>query len=92
LQGRIDQESGRRPVVLPTQLLNRHLRYPGHSFFAGLSAPLVLRSRDARSQLRQSGRSAVLEVSSRKMKTGRAGMAPVRNPLDKDKSHADHEG
>lgn len=26
------------------------------------------------------------------MKTGRAGKAPVRNPLDKDKSHADHEG
>ena len=72
-------------------LLNRRLRYPGHSFFAGLSVPLVLRSRDARSQLRQSGRSAVLEVSSRKMKTGRAGNAPVRNSLDKDKSHADHE-
>lgn len=50
----------RSPIVLlPTQLLNRHLRYPGHSFFAGLSAPLVLRGRDARSQLRQSGRSAV---------------------------------
>lgn len=40
------------------------LRHPGHSSFAGLSAPLVRRSRDARSQVRQSGRSAVREVSS----------------------------
>jgi hypothetical protein len=56
----------RRSVLLPTQLLNRRLRDPSHLFFAGLSAPLVLRSRNARSQLRQSGRSAVLEVSSRK--------------------------
>jgi len=86
------ERTDRRSVLLPTRALNRRLRYPGHSFFAGLSAPLVLRSRDARSQLRQSGRSAVLEVSSRKMKTGRAGKAPVRNPLDKDKSHADHQG
>ena len=92
MQGRIDQESARRSVLLPTRTLNRRLRYPGHSFFAGLSAPLVLHSRDARPQLRQSGRSAVLEVSSRKMKTGRAGKAPVRNSLDKDISHADHEG
>lgn len=92
MQGRIDQESARRSVLLPTRTLNRRLRYPGHSFFAGLSAPLVLHSRDARPQLRQSGRSAVLEVSSRKMKTGRAGKAPVRNSLDKDESHADHQG
>ena len=86
------EKTGRRSVLLPTRALNRRLRYPGHSSFAGLSAPLVLRSRDARSQLRPSGRSAVREVSSRKMKTGRAGMAPVRNSLDKDKSNADHQG
>ncbi len=60
------ERTGRRSVLLPTLTLNRRLRYPGYSFFAGLSAPLVLRSRDARSQLRQSGRSAVREVSSRK--------------------------
>jgi hypothetical protein len=27
-----------------------------------------------------------------KMKTGRADEVPARKPLDKDKSHADHEG
>ncbi len=57
---------GRRSVLLPTLSLNRRLRDPGRLSFAGLAAPLVLPSRDARPQLRQSGRSAVREVSSRK--------------------------
>jgi hypothetical protein len=61
-----EEGTGRRSVLLPPLSLNRHLRHPGHSSFAGLLAPLVLRGRHARSQLRQSGRSAVREMSSRK--------------------------
>ena len=40
--------------------------HPGNSSFAGPLAPLVLRRRDARRQLRRSGRPAVREVSSEK--------------------------
>lgn len=40
--------------------------HPGNSAFAGPSAPLVRRRRDARPQLRRSGRPAVREVSSEK--------------------------
>jgi hypothetical protein len=64
--------------LLPTLSLNSGLRHPGHLSCAGLLAPLVLHSRDARPQLRQSGRSAVREVSSRKDedRKGRQGAGP----------------
>lgn len=49
----------------------------GHSSFAGLSAPLVLRGSNARPQLHPAARSAVREVSSKRMKT-REGQAEGR--------------
>ncbi len=83
--------SDRRSVLLPMLSLNRRLRDPGRLSFRGLRAPLVLPSRDARSQCgstaaRRSGRCL------RRNEDGRAGKVLVRNFPDKDKSHADHEG
>lgn len=60
--------------------------HPGPSTGAGLSAPLVLRSRDARPQLRRSARPAVREVSSKKMKTGRTGKRAASRIPEKENS------
>jgi ParB family chromosome partitioning protein len=61
-----EEETGRRSVLPPTLTLNRRLPHPGNSSFAGPIAPLVLRRRDARPQLRRSGRPAVRKMSSEK--------------------------
>ncbi len=83
---------GRRSVLLPPLSLNRRLRHPGRSSFAGLLAPLALRSRDARPQLPQSGRSAVREVSSRKDEDTKGWQGAGPELSRKERHHADHEG
>ena len=55
-------------------------------------APLVLPSRDARPQLRQSGRSAVREVSSRKDEDRKGWQGAGPELSRKERHHADHEG
>jgi len=58
--------AARSSPLPPPLTLNRCLRHPGRSSFAGLQAPLVVCGRDARQQLRRSVRPAVLRMSSEK--------------------------
>ncbi len=55
--------TGRRSVGPETLALNRRLRHPGPSSFAGLIALLVQPGRDARPQLHRPARSAVPGMS-----------------------------